>query len=239
MKHLLAVPLAAGMALGCGLDFSSPVVDTAANLTVSLALVDSLPVGGIQLRGSMWPGYNAAGDVRPLRSTSLGLLGSAVLPYAGYQTDMPGAIGYSEDWPLNPGLPLGPVELRGPDVLGAGPVPVLRVTPPWPTGPASVTVARDSAMRLDLSVAPEPGDTVQESWRLDLLKGNFSVGQLAAFGPTPATIEVPWNLIAGLGGVGRARLTVSQMARTPRDGRSYAAALAVVTTHFWSMTVEP
>ena len=239
MKHLLTLPLVAGVVLGCGLDFSSPVVDTAANLTVSLTIVDSLPVGGIQLRGSLWPGYDVAGEVRPLRSTSLGLLGNSVLPYAGYQSDLPGTVGYSEDWPLTPGLPLGPVELRGPDVLGAGPVPVLRVFPPWPTGPASVAVARDSALRLDLSVAPEPGDTVQESWRLDLLKGDFSVSQLAAFGPTPARIEVPWNLIAGLGEVGRARLTVSQTVSTPRDGRGYAASLAVVTTHVWSVTVEP
>jgi hypothetical protein len=233
------IPLVAGLAVGCGLNFTSPVLDTAATLQVELVIADTLPVGRILLRGSLWPGYNVAGAVRTLRSTSLEVLGRTVLPYAGFEPDQPGSIGYSEEWPLDPGTPLGPVELRGPDILGIGPVPDLRATPPWPAGPVSVTVAPGSALRLDLSLAPEAGDTVYQSWRLDLLREGQYVGQLAAIGPLPPTIEVPWAMVAALGGAGQARLTVTQSVSAPRDGRRYAAGLVVTTTHFWFVTLEP
>jgi hypothetical protein len=233
------IPLVAGLLAGCGLDFTSPLFDSAATLQVELTIADTLPVGRIVLQGSLWPGYDVAGAVRTLRSTSLEVLGRTVLPYAGFQPDLPGAIGYSEEWPLDPGTPLGPVALRGPEVLGIGPVPDLRITPPWPAGPASLMVTPDSTLRLQLSLAPASGDTVHESWRLDLLKDGQYLGQLTAIGPVPATIEVPWALLAALGGAGQARLTVIQSVGAPRDGRLYAAGLLVVTTHLWYLRLEP
>jgi hypothetical protein len=238
MKQL-ALPLVACLALGCGLDFTDPVLDTAATLTVSVAVVDSQPAGKIRLSGRLWPGYNVQGSVRVLTNPSLEVLGRTVLPYAGYQADSPDPIGYSEEWPFSPVNPLGPVELRGPGILAIGPTPVLRLTPPWPAGPASVTVPRDSALKLDLAVAPEPGDTVLESWRLDLVKDGQYLSQLSANGPAPATIQVPWAMLAGLAGAGQARLTVTQSVSTPGDGRRYWAGLSVLTTHVWSVTVEP
>ncbi len=240
MRRSLLLPLVACLAFGCGLDFSDPLVDTAAQLTVTLEVADSQPMGQIRLSGRLWPGYDGAGGVRVPTNPSLEVLGRTVSPYAGYRIDSPGSLMYSEEWALNPGAPLGLVELRGPEILWIGePAPVLQLTPPWPTGPANVTVAQGSALRLDLATVPAPGDSVYEFWRLDLVKDSRAVAQLSATGPTPATIEVPWAMLAGLGGGGQARLTVTQGVGNPRDGRRYLASLSVTTSHVWFVTVEP
>lgn len=238
MKRLVP-PLVAWLALGCGLDFTEPVVDTAATLQLSVEVADSQPAGQLRLSGRLWPGYNAVGSVRAPVSTSLEVLGRTVLPYAGYRTDASGPIDYFEEWPLSPDAPLGAVELSGPEIPGVGPAPRLRLTPPWSAQPFGLTVPRDSALRLDLVVRPEPGDTVHEFWRLDLLKAGVPVSQLSVSGPTPAVIQVPWALLAGLGDGGQVRLAVTQSVSTPRDGRRYSAGLVVLTKHVWSLTVEP
>lgn len=237
MKRSLLVPLLVFMAAGCGVEFSAPQLDTGARLTLHLELVDSLGVGQARLSGNLWPGFNQAGSVRFLVDSSLELLGRTILPFPADPDSLHG-VAYADQWGLNPEIPPGELELRAPDIPGIGQeAPVLRLTPPWRAGPAYLTLAAGSGLRLDL--LPRPVDsTVYESWTLDLRKGDGQLAsQMGANGGTPDGIEVPWPLLAPLGGGGTARLVVRQWEEDP--GVRYSAALLVITQHVWSLTVQP
>jgi hypothetical protein len=224
----------------CGLDFSEPVVDTPAFLLVSVRLTDSLPTGEAQISGRMWPGYDADGQMRTLTDSSLRIMDRTISPDAGSSTDLPRDIAYADTWEFDPDAPLGPAEVRAPAIPGIEEgAPELRLAPPWRVGPANVTVAPGSPLRLDLAIVTEPADTVVESWRLDLVKDARTVAQMSANGPAPPTIEVPWAMLAVLADGGEARLSVAQSVTTPQNGRRYAATLVVYTRHVWFVTVQP
>jgi hypothetical protein len=238
MKRFLLMPLAASVAVGCGVDFSAPLLDTDARFTAHLELVDSLGVGQARLSGSLWPGFTESGNVRFVADSSFELLGRTILPLPEGRDTLNG-VAYAEQWGLNPEIPPGEIELRAPDVpgIGVGP-PVFRLTPPWRAGPANLTVAAGSGLRLDLLVQPAPADTVYESWWLDLRNGDgHYVGEIRSTGPTPAGIDVPWPLLAALGSGGEIHLVVQQAVVSQR-GR-YVAAFQVTTRHVWSVAVEP
>ena len=48
MRRPLVLLLLTGVAWGCGVDFSAPLAGTAAELRVTVSLVDSLPVGEVR-----------------------------------------------------------------------------------------------------------------------------------------------------------------------------------------------
>jgi hypothetical protein len=238
MRRLWPVVLFAAAA--CGLEFSEPVVDTPAFLQVSVTLTDSLPAGEGRLSGRLWPGYDADGHGRTLTDSSFRIMDRTISPYAGYSTDSPSDIGYADTWEFNPDAPLGSVEVQAPAIPGVEEAaPLLRLTPPWRVGPANVTVAPDSVLRLELSTATEPGDTLHESWRLDVVKDERSVAQMSVSNVVPPTIEVPWAMLAGVAGGGEVRLTVFRGVTTPAAGRRYSAGLFLTIKHVWFVTVQP
>lgn len=234
------VPMLALLALGCGLDFSAPLADTSARLTVHLELVDSLGMGEARLSGSLWPGFTASGNVRFLLDSSLTLLGRSIAPSRAEPPDTLRGIPYAEQWSFGADVPPGEVRLAAPDIPGLGEAPpILGLTPPWRAGPADVTVPVGSPLTLDLltGVAAEP--TAKESWQLDIISADGQyVGQISSTGPTPATLEIPGTLLAPLGFGGEIHLVILQSEQTP-PGSRYAATFLLTTRHVWSVTVQP
>lgn len=239
MRRPAVVPVLALVVLGCGLDFSAPLSDTSARLTVHLELVDSLGMGAARMSGSLWPGFTASGNVRFLLDSSLTLLGRSIAPSTMDPPDTLRGIPYAAQWGLDPDVPPGEVELAAPDIPGIGEYPpVLRLTPPWRAGPADVTVFADSALTLGL-LTGVPDGAVHESWQLNIIgaEGQY-LGQMSSTGPTPATIEIPWILLAPLRSGGKIHLVIQQLNQSP-SGSRYAATFLVTARHVWSVTVEP
>lgn len=235
LRPLILLPMLAS----CGVDFSEPLADTPAVLQVGVALSDSAPAGEARLSASLWPGYDGQGAVRTLSDSSFRVMGRTITPYTGYTTDSPSGVLYSDVWAFDPDAPLGSVEVQAPPIAGIGEAPpMLRLTPPWRAGPANLTVAPGSPLRLDLAIAAEPADTLFETWTVYLLKDGRLVAQLGAAGTTPPTIEVPWAMLSGLGDGGQVELSVHQTVTTPLT-RRYGASLRLSTEHVWFVRVRP
>jgi len=225
--------------VACGVEFSEPLLDTSAVFSVGVELTDSLPRGEVQVSGALWTGYTADGAERAVTDASFQVLGRTIGPAPGPMTDSRWTVRYYETWGLDPDLPLGSVEVEAPAVAGIEETaPLLRLTPPWRMGPASVSVAPGAPLRLELATAVEPADSVFEYWRLDLVKDGRGVAEMSATGPVPSTVEVPWAMLAGLADGGEARLYVYQSVNAPA-GRRYRGGLALRTSHVWFVTVEP
>lgn len=239
MRPPAAVPLLALVALGCGLDFSAPLSDTAARLAVHLELVDSSGLGEARMSGSLWPGFTASGNVRFLLDSSLALMGRTIVPSTAERADAPLDIPYRDTWGLNPDAPPGEVALQAPDVPGLGEVPpVLRLTPAWRLGPADVTVTAGSGLTLNLLTGLSD-EAVRESWRLDIIGADGKyVTQINSSQSLPATIELPYVLLAPMGSAGKIHLVIVQAEQSP-SGSRYAVTLLVTTRHVWSVTVQP
>ncbi len=239
MRRPTVVPMLALLALGCGLDFSAPLSDTSARLTVHLELVDSLGLGEARLSGSLWPGFTASGNVRFLLDSSLTLLGRRIAPSRTEPPDTLRGIPYAANWSLDADVPPGEVTLQAPDVPGVGePPPLFALTPPWRAGPADLTVSVGSPLTLTL-LTGAADEALNESWHLGIVSADGQyVGQIASTGPTPATIEIPAVLLAPLGFGGKIHLVIQQTIQRPQGSR-YAATFLVTTRHVWSVTVQP
>jgi hypothetical protein len=221
--------IAALLAVAGCIDFVEPELPERGAPAVLQLTVRFLATGTTEVDGRLVPGLDEAGVPRRVTDARLRVLGHELEPDA---TTSAGTRVYRADWPGGAADAAGPITARGPGVEGLA-APGIRWYALHHDGPASLTLAADSDLRLTVAVTAgvaEPEPDIR--WWFLTLSDSTRVFRLGADGAPPDTILVPARWVPA-GDSLSAALSYQQSARIESQSEHYVGLFTLDTRVSW------
>lgn len=189
------VAAAAMLVAGC-LDFEDPMIPNRSAPAVLQANMRVFDEGALQVDGSLSPGRDSIGFLRPVQSPFIIAAGNVIEPRAISPT---GTRTYSTIMPIPSRQTLGPFTLQAPNVRDVGQLPDIvwhglqRLDPDTLVVPAGA----DIVLRMDTADAVSSPPVPLRQWFLELTTqaGAF---RISGNGPPPLTLRIPFEWVPEL-----------------------------------------